>query len=144
MLLNEKLEASLDKQTLLEFLLFSKIRGYDWEIHPLHNEDWVKATEKKEQEKFEEFMKYKEELCGILNIGEEKELNWLQEENKRLYAINALMSEKLTDIVLKCDPVNCNQFPDSSFYCPECFVKEIEKILSSNFEISIVSERMRF
>ena len=76
MLLNKELENSLDKQTLMEFLLYSRIR-YDWEIHPLHNKDWVKSEQVKEELKFKEFLEYKKELIESFKQMEEKRFGFV-------------------------------------------------------------------
>jgi hypothetical protein len=76
MLLNKELENSLDKQTLMEFLLYSRI-SYDWEIHPLHNKDWVKSTQEKEELKFKEFLEYKTKLIKSINQMEEKRFGFV-------------------------------------------------------------------
>ena len=61
LLLNQELLYSMNEQTLLEFLLYSKI-SYDSDIHPTHNKDWVKRQQELEKEKFEEFLRIRARL----------------------------------------------------------------------------------
>lgn len=68
--LNDKVKEDLiSRGEVFEFLLHTKFVGYDDEIEPLHNPNFVEEMKRREEKMVEEFRKYKARLQSQESMG---------------------------------------------------------------------------
>lgn len=68
--LNDKVKEDLiSRGEVFEFLLHTKFVGYDDEILPLHDPDYVEEMKRDEEKMVEEFRKYKARLQSQESMG---------------------------------------------------------------------------